>query len=79
MTASRALAACAAPKACYRAYELTAQGDTLQFGELRLQSASLKKNLQGCRRLFLFAALLDASGRALFPLAPQIGQKRQVR
>ena len=58
--AHSALAACAAPKACYRAYELTSQGDTLQFGELRLQSASLKKNLQGCRRLFLFAATLGA-------------------
>ena len=58
--AHSALAACAAPKACYRAYELTSQGDTLQFGELRLQSASLKKNLQGCSRLFLFAATLGA-------------------
>ena len=39
--AQEELKACAALKACYAQYDLTVQGDTLQFGELRLQSKSL--------------------------------------
>lgn len=54
------LKTCAAPKACFAQYALTMDGDCLQFGELRLQSASLAKNLQDCRSLFLFAATLGA-------------------
>ncbi len=58
--AQKALQTCAAPKACFAQYDLTADGDALAFGGLRLQSASLAKNLQGCDSLFLFAATLGA-------------------
>ncbi len=58
--AQEELKTCAAPKACFALYALTMDGDCLQFGELRLQSASLAKNLQGCSSLFLFAATLGA-------------------
>ena len=58
--AQQELKTCAALKACFAQYDLTAQGDTLQIGDLRLQSASLAKNLLGCKSLFLFAATLGA-------------------
>ena len=45
-------------KACCTRLPLTVTGDTLDFGAFRLESRALKKNLDGCRETFLFAATL---------------------
>lgn len=58
--AHKELQTCAALKACFAQYDLMMDNDALQIGDLRLQSASLAKNLQGCKSLFLFAATLGA-------------------
>ena len=54
------LRTCASLKACCARYDLTVDGDRLQIGELRLQSASLRRNLSGCKGVYLFAATLGA-------------------
>ncbi len=56
--AAETLCGVASPKACCRRLPLRKEGDLLDFGVFRLQSASLAKNMAGCGESFLFAATL---------------------
>lgn len=43
-------------KICWGRFPLKEEGDTLAFGSLRTDSAALRKNLEGCREVIVFAA-----------------------
>lgn len=47
-------------RACYAELPVQIEGETVDFGGLQADSASLAKNLSGCRQAILFAATLGA-------------------
>lgn len=45
-------------RACFQEFPLRVEGDTIDMGCLRTESRALKKNLEGCTKVMLFAATL---------------------
>ena len=53
------LKAVAAPKFVYRIFDLDhVDAETIKFGQVKIQSKSLGRNLKGCRQIVLFGATL---------------------
>lgn len=50
------LRAAASPKVCYAEYPVVFEGGSVKVGGITSDSASLRRNLEGCRRAYIFAA-----------------------
>lgn len=48
------------PRACYAVFPLAADGDTLHLGFAEVESRSLRRHLDGCNEVLLFAATVGA-------------------
>lgn len=65
------------PKACYAEYEIV-RGERLNLGFAETNSKSLAKNLEGCKRLVLFAATVGAGVDRLIVKYEKLSPARAV-
>lgn len=56
----------ARPKCIYKRFEISVDGNTADFGFMRVRSENLAKNLSGCKAVYIFASTLGISVDRLF-------------
>ena len=65
-------------RVCYREFPVTMHGDVLDLGFARTDSTDLKKNLEGCRSLVLFAATVGIALDRLIEKYSRLSPARAV-